>query len=89
MKFDNKLLLIIVLTVAGFLLLILTRANINPTWEVLTITLFFLSAFTNYKWSRIRWLHVILVIVILLLIMGFINNILFKYPDLGTVVPDE
>jgi len=88
MKFDKKLVLIIGLSVAGALLFILTISNLNPVWEILIIVLFFSSAVANYKWHRIRWLHGVLIIVIWLLLIGLINNIFFKYPDLGTVVQE-
>ena len=89
MIFNKKLMLTIVFTAAGVLLFILTGIyNTNPISEVITIILFFSATVTNYKWHRIRWLHVLLVIILMLLFFGFLNNIFFKYPELGTVIQE-
>ena len=84
MKFDRKLIGTITLPVAGILLVIL--ANGHPVLIVVSIVILFIALFMNEKWHNIRWLHVVLIIIIWLLIMGFINNILFVYPDIRTFI---
>ena len=90
MKFDRKLALNNTFIVIGILILVLVFIfKANPAeWILISIILLIVSVGMNYKWHRIRWLHVVLVIIILFETWSFFQIIIFDYPDLGTVVQE-
>ena len=88
MKFDKKLMLIIVLRIVGIFLFILTtliRHN-HAIWILLSIILLSVSVVVTFKWCGKSYINVVIFIFILFEIWAFIQILFYRYSEIGTVI---